>query len=240
MTQIQNSHKPEMDWCAPRFTSLGCDTDGRTYYTLSASGPQKGKKERLPGEGERFALKRWGWFVAVFGKPGSVVQHGSGDDADGDENGDDESNSERWWGFADVEEMRKLSKWLAYRAEADTATNSGAGEKSTDSSALASATASTLASRLPSTSGTTAISRSNDNPTSSSKLSESRSDEISDREMNISMVHDRDMTRPTSAAAELKALAKAVLEFANFVDWRLNRDHANTTMDTITISHFYN
>jgi hypothetical protein len=238
VAQIQNSHKPEMDRCAPRFTSLGCDTDGRTYYALSASGPQRGKKERLPGEGERYALKRWGWFIAVFGKPGTTIQRGPDDDKDVVESRN-ESSSDRWWGFADVEEMRKLSAWLAYRAESDIATE---GKKSTGSSTIASATSSTLTSRLPSPSETTAIPRSEGRPLSqSSKLSESRLDEDCDHEMDIDMDHDVNMTRPT--ASGLKALAKAVMEFANFVDWRLNQDHINTNrkgQDTIVTSEFYN
>ena len=213
--------------------SLGSDTDGRTYYALSASGPQRGKKERLPSESERFGMKRWGWFLAVYGKPGTVVQHGSEDDMEDE----DKPNVERWWGFADVEEMRKLSKWLAYRAEVDISDNVVDGTKSNKSSREAAAISSTLTSRLPSPSVATVILHSECRPLSPvSHPTDSRLDN-----MDIDQDHDRNLSKPATLEG-MKALAKAVLEFADFIDWRLNRDQTNSKEkagDAVAPAKFY-
>lgn len=217
VADIRNYHKPEMDWCGSRFTRLGCDTEGRLYYALSASGPHRGKKERLPSEAERSTMKRWGWFIAVFGKPGTVIQHESEDDMD--EDSEDDPNGERWWGFAGIEDMRKLSKWLAFCAETSTSSNEGR-TRPTEFSARASVTSYAVTSRLPSPSGTTAILRSR-SLSPISHLLGSRSDD-NDPQLNLDKAHDANLTQPSSARR--KALAKAILEFAEFTDWRLNRD----------------
>ncbi|KAF8495866.1 hypothetical protein JB92DRAFT_2992147 [Gautieria morchelliformis] len=211
---IQNSHRAEMDCSASRFTSLGCDAEGRTYYALSASGPQRGKKERLPSESERFAMRRWGWFIAVYGKPGTVIQPGSEDDIEEDED-EGESKTARWWGFVDVEEMRKLSKWVAYCAEANTPNSIVSGTKSTD----ATATSGTFPSCVPSLSGSTVISRSESRPLSPVP------DPLDPPTEGTGI--DRDNSAPLATSAGMKALAKAILDFADFIDWRLNRDQAS-------------
>lgn len=108
-----------MDACSCRFAPLGCDMDGRTYYILSSSGPRKGKKDCLPSNTECAGMRRWGWFVAVYGRPGTMAQLPEDDhmETDSELASDNDRNMPRWWGFASVDEMRKLSKWLVYRAE---------------------------------------------------------------------------------------------------------------------------
>ncbi|KAF8513152.1 hypothetical protein BU17DRAFT_53535 [Hysterangium stoloniferum] len=187
ISNLQNQHRAEMDLCTSRFMPVGFDMDGRTYYILSASGPQRGKKDRLLSEGERTEMKKWGWFIAVFGQPGSIVEGVNEDDNNGHE--------ERWWGFATVKEMRQLSKWLAYSAES-TPPNGAVPSTSTSSTLLG-------------------------NSLSKPPL-------ISNGEDSNAMVvdgsHQMSMDMHHSSVDGLKALAKAVLEFADFVDWRTKRD----------------
>ncbi|KAF8578019.1 hypothetical protein K439DRAFT_1621662 [Ramaria rubella] len=221
VSNIQNSYKPEMDCSASRFASLGCDTDGRTYYALSASGPQRGKKERLPSEGERSSLKRWGWFVAVFGKAGTVVgrktEDVTEDEGDCEENKD--PNAERWWGFEDVGQMRSLSKWLAYCAEVNFPGSIG---KDANSSSSGSGTAtSTLISSLSHNTGGVLSDNCSVSPTSDLFLNEM------DVDRDEQDLHESDMSQPATALG-MKSLAKAVLDFAEFVDWRLKRESGGT------------
>ena len=215
VAHIQNSHKPEIDSCASRFMSLGRDSDGRIYYALSASGPQRGKKERLPTESEQLAMKRWGWFIAVYGKPGTVIQHGS--DAMDEDEDEDEPSEERWWGFADVKEMRKLSKWLAYCAEADISTDIGDTKPIKSSAEIK--TSNTMTCLMPSRLGTSVIS------SFDSRLPLSLMSHLSNSQSEnkfLDQDHDRTFMKPTTST-EMKGLAKAVVEFANFIEWRLSR-----------------
>jgi hypothetical protein len=220
-----------MDCCASRFTSLGSDAEGRTYYALSASGPQRGKKERLPSEGDRFAMRRWGWFIAVYGTPGTVIQPGSEDDIEEDEDEDeDRSKTARWWGFVGVEEMRKLSKWLAYCAEADASSSLVNGTKSTESSTDA------TAGSLP---GTTVVSYSESRP--HSRVSNPLDQPMED-DHNVVIDRDNSNPAPLATSARMKALAKAILDFADFIDWRLNRGQISINgkgNDAIAPTKFY-
>ena len=220
-----------MDSCASRFTALGYDFDGRTYYTLSACGPQRGKKERLPSEGERSSMKRWGWFVAVWGKPGSVQEKGE------DAMVEDDPNAERWWGFADVQEMRKLSKWLTYRDEADMLFKKDHNKKSDavvnmQGAGTAAATGVFVPNVPPSrpsvSSRVTTVSKAGKSPFCPlPTLSDSGSGD-SAKKMDVDQGimdddGDSDMSQPATQPS-VKALAKGVLEFADFVEWRLRRE----------------
>lgn len=184
--------------------------DGRTYYALSASGPRRGKKERLPGEGER--PKKWAWFISVWGKPGTIV-HRDEESMDVDEE-DAPPNTERWWTFTDVHEMRQLSKWLTFRADADmsgedtvVATSMLAGEMTrvTDSS-----TKNDVAIR----------SKGRSSPPLSALVISNAEDEGADRV-------DIDLSQPPTQAG-VKTLAKSVLEFADFIEWRMANDEKVT------------
>lgn len=181
-----------MDSCSSRFVPLGCDKQGRIYYALSASGPQKGKKDRIPSDNERATMRRWGWFLAVYGKSGTVVKPLGSDDTDVDSDEEEDVEGDRWWGFADADEMRKLSKWIAYEAE----TKGGA---STDST--------------PQTS----------NATSDRAVSPARSlTPLSDLEEELDSKAENEARVPRPS--KLKELAKSIMEFAEFIDWRLKRD----------------
>jgi hypothetical protein len=128
----------------PRFGPLGRDTDGRIYWALSPGIVErenalkilisekdvqdgkrsgKGKRKGMAAEG-RQEMKEWSWFVAVWGKrparaPDAADAKQDKDDACS-ENSDDEDadeDEERWWGFWEPEEIRRLAWWVEATAQ---------------------------------------------------------------------------------------------------------------------------
>lgn len=108
---------------ASRFTPLGTDTDGRAYYVSTAI---KGKK--TPSASDRESMRKWSWFLAVWGKeptnsPMTVTGEKAGEmlkdkmDVDDDDVEEGEAGDEdgSWWGFSDPVQIRKLAKWLAWK-----------------------------------------------------------------------------------------------------------------------------
>ncbi|KIJ49555.1 hypothetical protein M422DRAFT_27922 [Sphaerobolus stellatus SS14] len=192
VANLQNMHKADLDSCSSRFMPLGRDLEGRVYYALSASGPQKGKKDRVPSESERVSMKKWGWLLACYGKPGSVVKPLDSDDMDS--NSDEEGESgDRWWGFSDADEMRKLSKWFLHEIEIKEDTSSG---NSKAPSAFSERAQSPRRSLTP----------------------------LSVLEEELGSKHKEDRMMPRGAVSEVKTLAKSVMEFADFIEWRLKRE----------------
>ncbi|KAF9070065.1 hypothetical protein BDP27DRAFT_1324227 [Rhodocollybia butyracea] len=104
----------------PRFTQLGSDPGGRTYWALTPGVydreyaseyitsrlPQapKSKKARnrkfrqQKDQASRKALQEWSWFLAVWGNHPS--NEATGDKA-------------QWWGFWDPVEIHKLADWVS-------------------------------------------------------------------------------------------------------------------------------
>ncbi|OCB90427.1 hypothetical protein A7U60_g2348 [Sanghuangporus baumii] len=90
------AHLLELQGAAPRFGPLGRDSQGRVYYASSAfRRKDKRAKAKVPDEEEREEMKKWGWFLAIWGR-GAILER-----------------EERWWGFYDPAEIRQLAKWLA-------------------------------------------------------------------------------------------------------------------------------
>lgn len=138
MTRIENAQKIVAPSFAPRFTVLGTDKDGRTYYALSpsihdreialdflaiASSDKnlKLKKCRSPSEEQRQELRDWSWFIAVWGRKPEVLGASSERMAVGDTFSDDENEDSnmRWWGFWGVNEINKLAEWIAIQSGLD-------------------------------------------------------------------------------------------------------------------------
>jgi hypothetical protein len=60
-------------------------------------------------------MRRWGWFVAVWGpKPADGLLPPRDEDTP-DEEEEDEERDERWWGLWQADEIRKLADWLAIK-----------------------------------------------------------------------------------------------------------------------------
>jgi hypothetical protein len=122
----------------PRISPLGRDIEGRIYWALtpgmneredaldllhscSQGRTHKSRSRRkplVPSEEDRSALRKWSWFVAVWGKRPPIVERTlveESDDSDGEEEEDDDDD-EQWWGFWEPEEIMKLASWVHFKA----------------------------------------------------------------------------------------------------------------------------
>jgi hypothetical protein len=121
----------------PRFSILGMDNEGRTYYALSpgvqerevafeylevvsADKPRKLKKGRTLTAEDRSGMKEWSWFVSVWGKkPLSEGRSKNPQPAKNDTNNSDEEEdeAEKWWGFWEPEEIIKVADWISIKSK---------------------------------------------------------------------------------------------------------------------------
>lgn len=136
---LENALKLVLPSLAPRFSSLGTDSDGRVFWALppgareskvaldfitSATSGSKGLTarglERMLEEDKRSAMKDWSWRVVVWGKPpvGSILsglrKNSDSDVDDGSE--DEDADEERWWELSEPAEIRKVADWIAVKA----------------------------------------------------------------------------------------------------------------------------
>lgn len=204
----------------PRFNGpLGKDMDGRLYWALSpgvaerenamltiaqsVGDESKGKKHKrmVLGDEERKGMKKWSWFIGVWGK--SPVPNGEGETKTTKKEKMDESNVESesgdvdqdsWWGFCQPAEIKKLADWIEIRG----------GLEDDIQSSKETAQAKVIADEL----GVDAFSRA-----SSSLSAISGTD---DTEM--------DLYPESSSKMELKALVKGLREYANLLEWRIRDD----------------
>lgn len=127
----------------PRISPLGRDIEGRIYWALtpgmneredalnllhshSQGRAHKSRSRRrplVPSEDDRSALRKWPWFVAVWGKRPPIAERTILDDPDESEDDEDddedEDEDEQWWGFWDPEEIIKLASWVHFKADLD-------------------------------------------------------------------------------------------------------------------------
>ncbi|KAF8871260.1 hypothetical protein CPB84DRAFT_1830164 [Gymnopilus junonius] len=122
----------------PRFTTLGVDDEGRTYYALSPSVAEREaafeylqvassekhmkpkKKGRVLSTEDRRELRDWSWFIAVWGKipPLSPEENAKKIelDSDNEEDEDAATKEEKWWGFWEPEEISKVADWISIKS----------------------------------------------------------------------------------------------------------------------------
>lgn len=123
----------------PRISPLGRDIEGRIYWALtpgmneredaldllhscSQGRTHKSRSRRkplVPSEEDRSALRKWSWFVAVWGKRPPIAERTLVEDDDDSEDEDDdeeEEEEEQWWGFWEPEEIMKLASWVHFKA----------------------------------------------------------------------------------------------------------------------------
>jgi hypothetical protein len=190
---------------------------------------------------ERSTLRRWGWFISVWGKKpvDGIVPAGEDDDEDDDEVED----FERWWGIWQPGEIRRLADWIAMengivegkrlttdptkgdghdKRAATVPDGRGPSAASTKTGSHGSSRSGVLSSKLTPLSVT---SDTEDEPGFDSSLS-SVSGDGSDEEPNGDdddvQMHGGD-TQPLPLPNELKTLAKALKEYADVLDWRVWR-----------------
>jgi hypothetical protein len=124
----------------PRFSILGMDHDGRTYYALSpgvlerevgfdylevvsADKPRKLKKKgRTLAAEDRSKMNEWSWFVSVWGKKPPCegrpnTQLAKNDTISSDEEDGEEEEAEKWWGFWEPEEIVKVADWIYIKSK---------------------------------------------------------------------------------------------------------------------------
>ncbi|KAF8499619.1 hypothetical protein F5888DRAFT_1633298 [Russula emetica] len=242
---------------ALRFAPLGTDHEGRIYFALTPSVAErevaaallagdmtKGGKAQgraVVSADERSALRRWGWFISVWGKKpvDGVVPAGEDDGEDGD----DVEDVRRWWGIWQPDEIRRLADWIANKngiAEGKRLTTDAAKGDGHDKRAAAvpdgrgpSAASTKTGSHESSRSGASSskltplsvASDTEDEPGFDSSLSSISGDE-SDEEPNVDdgdvRMHGGD-ARPLPSPNELKTLVKALIEYADVLDWRVWR-----------------
>ena len=253
LSALEQAQRVALHAYALRFAPLGTDHEGRIYFALAPSVAEreaasallagdiiKGGKAQgraVIGADERGALRRWGWFISVWGKKpvdGLVPADDDDDDADDD---DDDDDVDRWWGIWQPDEIRRLADWIAIKNGLGEGKRLTTDTKSNDHDKQAAAVpdaASTNISGSQKPSGhesRTSASSSNltplsipsdteDEPESDSSLS-SISGEESDGEPNG--VHGGNDARPLPSPNELKTLVKALIEYAEVLDWRVWR-----------------
>jgi hypothetical protein len=202
----------------PRFNGpLGKDMDGRLYWALSpgvaerenamemiaqsVGGDTKGKRYKrvVPDDGDRKGMKKWSWFVGVWGKS-SVPSGGKTEktmtkkDKSDSQSVSNEVDQDSWWGFWEPAEIRKVADWIEIRGGLEDDAQSSKEVVQTEINADGQEE--------------DAFSR------ASSPLSA-----MSDTEDP-----GMDMYAKTSSKAELKALVKGLKEFASLLEWRIRKD----------------
>src|SRR5262245_14041450 len=117
-----------------RFGHLGRDADGRIYWALSPgiaeqelaldfleekseTGLKKSRsgKRGILDDNDRQCMRRWSWFVAVWGRrpPVDVSESGRSEPIKVDSDSEDRNdNEEKWWGFWEPEEIRRLAGYI--------------------------------------------------------------------------------------------------------------------------------
>ena len=123
----------------PRISPLGRDIEGRIYWALtpgmneredaldllhscSQGRTHKSRSRRkplVPSEEDRSALRKWSWFVAVWGKRPPIAERTlveDDDDSEDEDEEEEEEEEEQWWGFWEPEEIMKLASWVHFKA----------------------------------------------------------------------------------------------------------------------------
>lgn len=126
----------------PRISPMGRDIEGRIYWALTPGMNEREdaldllqscsqgrihksrsrRKPLVPSEEDRSALRKWSWFVAVWGKRPPIAERtlveddDDSDEEDEDEDEDDADAEEQWWGFWEPEEIMKLASWVHFKA----------------------------------------------------------------------------------------------------------------------------
>jgi hypothetical protein len=227
----------------PRFNGpLGKDMDGRLYWALSpgvaerenamltiaqsVGDESKSKKHKraVLGDEERKGMKKWSWFIGVWGK--GPVLDGDGETKTTKKEKMDESDVESelgdvdqdsWWGFWQPAEIKKLADWIEIRGGLEDDVQSSkevaqakvvADERDADAFSRASSPLSAMS-------------------------------DTDDTEM--------DLYAESSSKMELKALVKGLREYASLLEWRIRMDIDDTTAKlngsgsgVVVASKFYN
>ena len=76
----------------------------------------KGKKKKRTAA-DRQSMTAWSWFVAVWGRKPAVEPSATDMQQPDELKDDDDDNLERWWGFCEPEELKRLAAWISNQDE---------------------------------------------------------------------------------------------------------------------------
>lgn len=107
LADIEFTHRENIQRYSPRFRRLGKDHEGRIYYVSSAFQTKRG-----PSLEEIKSMGKWSWFLAVWGVGGPSVKA----PVEEEEDSTDDEDGDKWWGFCEPKEIKKLAKWIAATA----------------------------------------------------------------------------------------------------------------------------
>ncbi|KIJ61330.1 hypothetical protein HYDPIDRAFT_189618 [Hydnomerulius pinastri MD-312] len=142
ITGIDDALKVASSVYTTRISPLGRDSEGRVYWALTpgmmerdaalhhlqqysqgkfhknSSRSLNRRRPLVPSEEDRSALKKWSWFLAVWGKRPPATERTVVHDPDDSESEseDEDDDDEQWWGFWDPEEIEKLASWVHVKA----------------------------------------------------------------------------------------------------------------------------
>ncbi|KAF9241536.1 hypothetical protein BU15DRAFT_44816 [Melanogaster broomeanus] len=138
VTDIDDTLKVSLCAYTTRISPLGRDMEGRVYWVLTPGMNEREavldrlqsysqgctrkssrarRKPLVPSEEDRSALKKWSWFIAVWGKRPPVTERTIDTVADPDDSEAEESDEgEQWWGFWDPVEITRLVSWIQAKA----------------------------------------------------------------------------------------------------------------------------
>lgn len=177
-------------------------------------------------------MRKWGWFLAVWGRVEKPLKKGketknSRKDIDDDMSSDKE-NAEGWWGFSDPLEIKNLAKWIAAKEELDVKKTSDGFSKDpkrepSNSSTRRSASTSTQAG-LSISDRTTAKKRGS--PQEAGSDDEMVIDGSGDRYAQAQLDLLGVCRKPNKS--ELKVLVRNLNEYGDFLAWRCGESLALT------------
>ncbi|KZT29207.1 hypothetical protein NEOLEDRAFT_1175504 [Neolentinus lepideus HHB14362 ss-1] len=226
----------------PRSGPLGKDADGRVYWLLPPGAGERefgfalladATKAKVTKKGmlsleDRRTMRRWTWFVAVWGKrpPKDAVEivNSKKKQADQEEEEDDDDDREKWWGFWEPKEIKTLADWLAVKAGLDSGKVSAAMKdgkaRSRDTSINQSKSPSTSLSALPDTD----IEMVDASSRASTPLSE-----LSDGDDALSDLPDEEedeggvFAEGPPSKGSMKNLVKGLRDYADTLAWRAGK-----------------
>ena len=203
---------------------------------LLAGDTSKGSKAHGRGivsADERGAMRRWGWFIAVWGNKPADGLIPVGEDEDDD--------VERWWGLWQPDEIRRLADWIAIRngisGEGHPTNGDGVDPPAVPipdgwsrATARSSSSLKTSSRNSPSGAASSKLtplsdgSDTEDNFASNSSLSSIPDDDSGSESDNCKVqMGVVEGGRPTPTQNELKTLVRALMEYAEVLDWRVWR-----------------
>ena len=233
LQDIEHAQSVAFANCIHRYAPVGRDHEGRLYYFLTPSEAEReaalqliaGRDARVKisrrrggyTEEDRRAMRRWSWFVAVWGTPpkGAVLNETDEEDTDEEEDGDEP----HWWGFYEPDEIRKMAEWIAMSCEVGDAKPPHSRRR--------------LSGKSKGSSGLLEVAAFGSSPTSSrapspmSDLSDDEEDAGSDDEdgddgLSAYMRVDSE-GRPVPTKRQLRGLIEALHDYADLLQWRIRR-----------------